>query len=197
MTAPHAAQLVDGYLQRLASALADMPAERRVEILDEIRGHIAEERAAMSDETDIGVMNLLDRLGDPADIAAEARGAERALRVPNVRSFGTLEVLALVLLILAWPIGAILLWTSRAWSVREKVLGTLVPPGGYPGVFLIMSTFRWIVEAAEPGPRWLQVTVGAVLFTVSLLLAVAPIGTCVYLATRLRRAVNELSAARA
>ena len=64
-------------------------------------------------------------------------------------------------------------------------MGTLVPPGGYPGVFLIMATFQWFTPLADSGQIWVQVGVGAVLFTISLLLVVAPIGTCIYLATRL------------
>ena len=190
MTAVHAAQLVDDYLGRLQSELMDLPAGKRLEILDEIRGHIAEERTSIADESDTDIMNLLNRLGDPTDIAAAARGAGERTRPSFARvRFGTLEVLALALMVLAWPVGVILLWVSSAWTTREKILGTLIPPGGYPGVFLVMSTFRifaWITT----GPEWVEITVGAVLFTVSLLLLVAPIGTCIYLATRLRSAAR-------
>ena len=187
MTAVHASQLVDGYLRRLEVELRDLPADKRHEILEEIRGHIAEERSGLADESDADVMNLLDRLGDPTALAAEARGgAERQAGFAPASRFGTLEVLALVLTVLAWPVGIVLLWASKAWTTREKVIGTLLPPGGYPGVFLVMSTFRGIEAAADTGPVWVQVTVGAVLFTLSLLLLVAPIGTAIYLATRLR-----------
>jgi len=187
MTAVRASQLIDAYLRRLEKELADLPTAKRHEIVDEIRSHIAGERSAMVDETDANLMNLLDRLGDPAEIAAEARsGAERRRPAPGFRRFGTLEVLALALMLLAWPVGVILLWASRAWTTREKVLGSVLPPGGYPGAFLVMSTFHWFVSMADSGPKWGQITVGAVLFTVSLLLLTAPIGMCVYLATRMR-----------
>lgn len=194
MTTVHASHLVDSYLRRLESELADVPESRRGEIMEEIRGHIADERSGLANESDADVMNLLDRLGDPADIAAEARGAE--LQRPagtSRRHVGTREVLALTLLILAWPVGVVLMWTSKAWTTREKLLGTLVPPGGYPGVFLIMSTFHWFVAMSNAVPKWGQVTVAAVLFTISLLLVVAPIGMCVYLASRLvtRRARSD------
>ena len=189
MTAVHATQLVDEYLRRLEIELMDLPAEKRLEILDEIRSHIAEERAGIPNESDADVMNLLDRLGDPTEIAAEARSGGERQRLSSVTAhLGTLEVLALVLTLLAWPAGVVLLWVSRAWTTREKLLGTLLPPGGYPGVFLVMSTFHWFVSMSDTAPRWVQVTVRAVLFTVSLLLVVAPIGTCIYLATRLKAA---------
>src|SRR5437588_12894486 len=88
-------------------------------------------------------------------------------------------------MLLVWPVGVILLWASRAWTTREKVLGSLLPPGGYPGAFLVMSTFHWFVSMADSGPMWGQITVGAVLFRVRLLLLPAPIGLYCYLATRM------------
>ena len=189
MTAVHATRLVDEYLRRLEMELIDLPADKRLEILDEIRGHIAEERTGMSNESDADVMNLLDRLGDPTEIAAEAgAGGEQRSRHSGTARFGTLEVLALALMVLAWPAGVVLLWVSKAWTTREKVLGTLIPPGCYPGVFLVMSTFHWFVSMSETAASWVETAVGVVLFTVSLLLVVAPIGMCIYLATRLKAA---------
>lgn len=187
MTAVDAGRLVDDYLRRLEVELTDLPAGKRDEIVDEIRGHIAEARHAGAAESSADVMNILDRLGEPAEIAAEARGGEERRPSSEPRAFGTLEVLALALLLLAWPVGVVLLWVSKAWTTRHKLLGTLVPPGGYPGVLLLMSTFPSVQSGADSGPRWVQVMAGAVLFTISLLALVAPIGVCVYLATRLRQ----------
>jgi uncharacterized membrane protein len=187
MTAGHAGQMVDEYLRRLERELTDLSPTNRNEIIDEIRRHIAEEGGVLTDESDAALMNLLERLGDPADIAAAARGGEMArTSVATARRFGTLEVLGLILLLVAWPVGAILLWVSKIWTTREKLLGTLIPPAGYPGVLLIMSTFPWISAASEGGPAWVGVTVGAVLFTISLVALIAPVGMIVYLATRLR-----------
>jgi HAAS domain-containing protein len=186
MTAVHASQLVNGYLGRLELELTGVPAAKRREILDEIRGHIADERHALVDESDADLMNLLDRLGEPAEIAAEARCGERPVNARIPSRLGTLEALALALSIIAWPIGIALMWTSSAWTRRQKVIGTVVPPGGYPGVFLIVASFHSLADAAEPFPSWLRVTLAAVLFTISLVLLVAPIGTVAFLTTRLR-----------
>jgi hypothetical protein len=181
------ADLIDSYLQRLRDELIDVSPQRRDEIVDEIRRHIEDQGGGAAGQSNAAVMNVLDRLGDPAEIAAEARGgkapADRTA-IPHRSRLGTFDMLALALLILAWPVGAVLLWISKAWSARDKVIATLIPPGGYPGVLLIMSTFRWIKLAADGGPAWLKIATGAALFTVSLLLIVAPIGTCIYLATR-------------
>ena len=73
MTAPHADQLIDGYLARLRAAAVDLPTSARDELLADVQAHIAEARGRESEETDATVLNILDRLGDPAVLVAEAR----------------------------------------------------------------------------------------------------------------------------
>ena len=65
--------LILRYLQELEAELHDLPANRRQELLDEVGEHIAAARAELDPETEAGVRTMLERLGDPADIAAEAR----------------------------------------------------------------------------------------------------------------------------
>src|SRR5438094_8461637 len=102
MTAGHARQLVDEYLQRLERELTDLSPDSRNEIIDEIRRHIAEERGGLADESDATLRNLLERLGDPADIAAEARGGEKARpSIATTRRFGPFAALAILLLVSA------------------------------------------------------------------------------------------------
>ena len=87
MSAPHADQLVSDYLGRLDSALAGLPKARREEILDEITNHIAEERSRLDDESDADLRNLLDRVGDPGEVAGAARDetVEPQLQRPSRR----------------------------------------------------------------------------------------------------------------
>ena len=66
-------KLVERYVKHLDVELDDLPRARRREIVDDISGHIAEARAGLEAETEAGVRNILDDLGDPAEIAAEAR----------------------------------------------------------------------------------------------------------------------------
>ncbi|HKT03160.1 MAG TPA: hypothetical protein VJT31_26830, partial [Rugosimonospora sp.] len=40
-----------------------------------------------------------------------------------------------------WVVGVILLWTSPRWRIGEKLLGTLVVPGGPGGVALFLALF--------------------------------------------------------
>lgn len=129
MTAPHATQIVDGYLARLEAELADVPAARRDELLDDVRAHIAEARAALGDESDAGLLNIVERLGDPAVVAAETRArlGIPAFR-PGLQEIGGLALLALPLpMPPLWLVGAALVWRSNGWTRREKLIGTGAP----------------------------------------------------------------------
>jgi len=68
-------QLVEDYLTRLYAAASVLPAERRDELVEEITAHIAEARLAGSSASPVSVLNILDRLGDPADIVRMAADA--------------------------------------------------------------------------------------------------------------------------
>jgi hypothetical protein len=141
MTAPHAGQMIEGYLARLRAAAADLPSSARDELIEDMRAHIAEARSREPQETDATILNILDRLGEPATVAAEARRRPDALEANPAevrpRVPGALEIAALVFLLVIWPVGVILLWISPAWKVRDKVIGTLLPPGGYPSIFIL------------------------------------------------------------
>lgn len=197
MTATHAEQLVDGYLGRLELELQDVPFERRKEIVDEIRGHIAEARRGLGEETDAELLNLLDRLGDPSEIAAEARGDRAAPSSSSENRLGVLEILAVLFTVLIWPVGVMLLWASPAWSTRQKLIGMLVPPGGYLGLFLLFSLFSLVVSYSVPQclgtgmhvcpPEWPQALISITFFLLTAAWLVAPIAVAIYLVTRLTR----------
>jgi hypothetical protein len=168
VTGPHGDQIVEGYLARLRNALADLPRPRQDELLNDVKGHIAEARV---------------RLGVQAHQPAR---------------IGLLEIGALVLTPFFWPVGVILLWTSSAWTTRDKLIGTLIPPGGYMGIsFLLLGgpgsyTSSSICAQTGTGPMtctyqgppgWLS-TIGTV---VGIFILVLPILTAIYLGARLRQ----------
>lgn len=137
MTAPHADKLIAGYLARVADAATGFPRETRTELVDNMRDHIAEARSRESGpETDAMILNILDRLGEPAVVAADARD-RLDIRPEAVFRPGLLEFAAMFLLPFIWPFGVILLWSSRAWKTRDKIIASLVPPGGYFGIAFI------------------------------------------------------------
>lgn len=172
---------VEKYLKRLDAELADLPRGRRREIVDEIAEHIAEARADLpAPEAEADIRTLLDRLGDPADIAAEAR--QRFDVVPARPRW--METAALVLLLfggfvfgVGWIIGLVLLWSSAVWTPWEKLLGTLVVPGGLAGSFFLFSL--WAVSTTSDSNLLPLLLIG--------LLVAAPLLTTAYLALEMRR----------
>jgi uncharacterized membrane protein len=134
MTKSEIDRLVAGYLARLELALSDLPRSRSRQIIEEVSSHIAEGVAALETKDEAGVRSVLDRVGDPADIALEAGSSE--LR-PRVRWADAVVPWLLLLggfvFVVGWILGVGLLWSSSTWRVREKVLGTLVFPGGLCG----------------------------------------------------------------
>jgi hypothetical protein len=191
-------KLVADYLKRLNSELRDLPRARRRELVEEISGHIAEARADLESENEAAVRTLLDRLGDPAEIAAEARG-----RFGVERRGSALDIVALVLLLiggvivpgLGWIVGVVLLWISQTWTTKEKVIGTLVVPGGL-GLPVFLALFGSYTEVCSGsvggevtctgGPSQAAQALGTILVVV---LFIAPLATTAFLAHRRTRAL--------
>lgn len=133
MTAAHADQIISGYMRRLDAELESLPRARREELTEEIADHIEQARHELTDETDADLLTILDRVGEPAEIAGEARSR---LGIEGVNP-GPVEIAALLLigvgavvfplLPVAWIIGAALVWRSRAWSPGQKRLGVYLP----------------------------------------------------------------------
>ena len=133
MTATHAEQIIAGYMKRLDSELSAVPSGRRKEIETQIAEHIAQARSELREETDADVLTILDRLGEPDEIASEAK---TRLDVPAGNP-GPVEIAALLLIgvggvlvpifPITWIVGAALVWRSGAWSPREKRRGVYAP----------------------------------------------------------------------
>lgn len=193
-------QLVAEYLKRLERALRALPRDRRRELLDEIREHIAAGRAELPDESEASIRTLLDRIGEPGEIAAEAR--ER-FGIGDARA-GVREALAPPLLLLGgvfvpllgWCVGVALLWTSPIWTRRDKWIGTLLVPGGLslavytmflmidvtPGCSTLTVDGRVVSDTCSDGPSVEELLVVAGWAT----LVVIPFLTAIYLGWRLR-----------
>ena len=184
------------YLERLRRAGRRLPAGRLRELLAEIEGHLSE--AIDPGASDAQALTVLDKLGEPeAIIAAEAPGPDE---LPNRR--GTREWAAIVLLLFGgfifgfgWFAGLILLWSSRAWTARDKWIGTLVVPGGLAtsvivGLFAVGAPAKQYCYGFAGGVRHCTnaggPSTGASILGVALFafLVLAPIATSVYLARR-------------
>lgn len=69
-------RLVEDYLGAVSYACRELPPERRNDLVGDLREHIAAARTVLYEPTEAAVRTILDRLGEPAEIAAEARLAE-------------------------------------------------------------------------------------------------------------------------
>jgi hypothetical protein len=130
MTAPTLHPLAADYLKRLRDAARSLPRGRRDDLLADIESHLAESAPAGASEAD--VRTALDRLGDPDDIvAAEQEGEPKRRRGPL--EWGAIILLligGIIIPVVGWIVGALLLWVSQAWTLRDKLIGTLLVPGG-------------------------------------------------------------------
>lgn len=129
-------RLVRDYVDRLEAAAAALPTDQRRELTSSVAEHLTAAREAGELPDEAAARTLLDRFGSPAEIVAAAQG--QATDRPGspgggpVRGTG-LEIAAAVMLtagsfvpVAGWLIGLVLLWASQVWTVREKLLGTLV-----------------------------------------------------------------------
>jgi uncharacterized membrane protein len=217
-------KLVERYLKHLDVELDDLPRDRRREIVDEIAGHIAEARANLEPETEAELRNILEGLGDPAEIATDARERfevsprqESRTREAGWQEIGALIMLlvgGLILPIVGWVVGVVLLWTSTVWNTRDKIIGTIFIPGGLalPLFLVALAAFGTGSGACVGSGAGLddrgQVTQPAFqtcsgqgtstteFFTIVGLVALllAPIATAAYLASRMRRASTPATA---
>jgi hypothetical protein len=140
-----------------------------------------EARAGHADETDASLLELLDHLGDPRVIANEAierDDASPTRPMPGAR-WGWLELAAVILTIVAWPVGAILVLVSPVWTRAEKIVG--VSLGAI--TFLINSLFApFIPMVLGPIVGGLGMPLAPMLFA---LLGALPLIAAAYLALRL------------
>jgi uncharacterized membrane protein len=146
-------ELLRDYLERLDAATADLPAEARDDLRTDVRAHLDEVVAQQPSETDLRA--AIDRLGAPEAMAAEVRtsmpppsGAPMSPARPSaaptssagrdVTTVICILLLPTALMLLFSVVGLVLgtaiawglLWSSRTWTTGEKLVGTLVWPGG-------------------------------------------------------------------
>jgi transcription elongation GreA/GreB family factor len=86
--------LVQEYLSRLDAALRGLPTSRRQQLLAEIGQHVDDSRSRLPEQSEAAIRDLLDRVGQPEEIAAEAMAGEEPRRHhQNVRLIAGLVAL--------------------------------------------------------------------------------------------------------
>jgi uncharacterized protein (DUF2062 family) len=140
-----AQDLVADYLHRFETLVRTMPpgprdrAVRRVRRL--LRDDLLRTEASASE-----VQRYLADLGTPEDLSEKARTTQG-----RRGSSAGLAVVAVVLTPLCWPLGVPLLWYSRYWTRAEKLVATLVVPGGVPAAFYLWPVLTRVAMGAVWG----------------------------------------------
>lgn len=120
--------LVDVYLAELERELEGLPNAVVRDILDGVREELA---GLDADQAEV----IIEQLGDPAFIAAEARAAAEPLslspqREPRGYVFLTAMIVALggvIIPVVGWVVGVVMMWLSTSWRTWEKWVATLTP----------------------------------------------------------------------
>ena len=185
--------LAADYLDRLEHAARRLPRGERRELIEDISAHLGE--AIHPGTTDAEALTVLDRLGDPEDIV-DAQLPDEPYRADRrgVHEWAAIFLLLFggFLFFVGWIGGLVLLWSSRAWNTRDKLIGTLIVPGGLATVLPLMlvvgttqscTSFNGGIQHCTPGPSTIHQSLSIVLFA---FLVLGPICTSVYLARRAR-----------
>jgi HAAS len=184
------------YLRQVRREGRHLPGDRLAELVSDLEEHLL--TATPADASEEEVREILTRFGDPREIIE----AERAEPAAPAQRRGPREWAAVFLLLfgflaagIGWLVGVILLWSSRAWTTRDKLIGTLVLPGGlFLTVLLLLlafgqphketcTSFGAGVVRCTHGPSSGPSTLASIAL---ILLALTPIATAVYLARRAR-----------
>jgi uncharacterized membrane protein len=131
--------LVRDYLGRLEAAAWPLPAERRSELVSEVREHIDSALTEAGRRDEVTTRNVLERLGPPEEIVAAEAATDRPAgwmpphtHLAERSGWGLTEVGAILLL----TVGAIVLpivgpllallfvWMSDKWTTRQKWIAT-------------------------------------------------------------------------
>jgi hypothetical protein len=134
-----------------------------------------------------------------------AEAAELELSSPTSQRRGLQENLAIALLLFGgvflvagWFVGVVLLWTSNLWTTRDKVIGSLLLPGGLLPVLVLVAfptsgSSTQSCSSSSNGPTICTSTSthsGLPLLLVLSLVMIGiavPIATAIYLNSRLNR----------
>ncbi len=178
--------LIDDYLTAVREATRSLPRGQQETIVEDLESHI--EQALPSEPGEAEVRTVLDRLGSPESIAAEA-GAQAGTvaggpaRIKEIIGLIGISIGSLFIPIVGWIVGIVLVWMSPVWSKVQKASATLIWPGGwFAMLYLPLVTVRSSSLSTELGSNAAMQLLGAFLFIA------APLGVLAWLIRSLVRA---------
>ncbi|HEY4455021.1 MAG TPA: hypothetical protein VGN81_11970 [Pseudonocardiaceae bacterium] len=134
--------LAADYLRRLEAALKGLPVARRRQLVAEIAEHLDEARTQLAPDDEVGMRELLDRIGRPEDIAAEAVAGE-----PRTRGWGRGRIT--------------LVGAAAAVLVASLVTALVMVRPGHPTVVAAQAPTPPSASASHPAPSTPPVTAPA------------------------------------
>jgi hypothetical protein len=129
MTAPTGSLEIDYYLERVGAALADLPADVRDDLMEDLPAHFAEVLEEQGG-------SLVERLGPPADYAAELRAAAGLQDDPGRRTLPGLPRLE-----------ARLVQVRRWLGAADRRAGTVIGYDRLSDFARLLRPAWWIVRA--------------------------------------------------
>ena len=201
MEAAPSQRLVKRYLKDLRAASRGLSRAERRELAAQIEEHIGAALSLVPSPSEADVREVLERLGAPEEIVTEQYGPRVARG-----GMGAQAASAIVLLLIGgflagvgWIAGVVLLWTSQVWTTREKIVGTLLVPGGLAtALYLSLAVgggeeCGGLVTYSKGVRHTMGICTGATtmldrVLAIALLafLLIAPIGAAIFLAVRAR-----------
>lgn len=166
------------YLNELEHAAVGLPAARRSELLAQVNEHLDRELASVTNATEAQL--VLDRLGDPYDVAAEAA---KDLPGPAATGSKAAEIVSLLLLgiggfalpLIAPFIGVLMMLSTPRWTPHQvRMTGFIVGVG----LLAVIALMALAASGATSGT--------AMLLSLLLLLIIVLVGpaAALYAATR-------------
>jgi len=133
-------RLVKQYMQDVDDALEGVDSSTRRMIVGEVASHIEQRRRALDVDDPVALRQILEDVGDPAAIAEAAHGTSKLSGSRGSDAWVPwLLLLGAAAAGIGWFVGVGMLWTSKTWRLGDKLLGTLVFPGGIIGTFVLLG----------------------------------------------------------
>ena len=201
--------VITNYLIRVRKAAWRLPRGRRDWVVTQVGDRLAD-ALETNDGGTRDVRAVVARFGEPKDVVLAVDG-----HVPGTEA-RWMEYIALLLVLVggvlwkpAWLAGVTLLWVSPRWRWPDKLLATLVWPGGLSAANLISARYSVTSLFVSGGPGYFRPRVSTVHFLISstvghpalrhllvlLLAAVPPVLVAIRLLRRARRPESPQPAA--
>jgi len=193
--------VISGYLIRVRKTARRLPRGRREWVITQVGDRLAVALEA-NDGGRRDVRAALARFGEPKDVVLALDGHVPGTEASWMEYVAVLLVLAGgVLWKAAWLAGVTLLWVSPRWRWPDKLLATLVWPGGLIVANLLGGRYSATSFFVQGGPGYFRPRVSTVHFLINstlghpawrhllvlLLAAVPPVLVAVWLLRRARR----------